>query len=330
MKASATAHSNIALVKYWGRANLLNIPLNDNIGMTKCGTGSVRLEARTTVEFSEDYGTDSAAVGGKRLEGRELERVLEVVNPLRKAAGVGLPFRMESKNDFPTAAGLASSAAGFAALVLAASKALNLDMTPEQLSTYARLGSGSAARSLHGGFVYWHAGDSHETSYAEQICGPKDFGMGAVIALVSEGRKDVSSDAGHESAATSPFNDVRIGRSRELARKMRAAILDDDFTAVGKMAEESCVQMHAVMMTSQPALFYWLPATLAVLKAVRKARESGLECYFSIDAGPNVHCFCRPEKMQELQEILQGIEGVKKTIPALPAENPASAAEHLF
>jgi len=332
MKASAKAHANIALVKYWGRSDKdLNIPFNDSVSMTKYGEEKgAQLASYTTIDFSSDYKHDTALIGKKLTEGREFERVLKVVNPLRKMAGTEKKFRMDSKNDFPTAAGLASSAAGFAALAIAASEALELGLTKCEMSTYARLGSGSAARSVHGGFVYWHKGVSHETSYAEQICGPDEFAMKAVIAIVSEKSKDVSSDAGHETAGTSLFNEKRIWKSQEQARDMKKAVLDDDFTKVGKMAEENCKYMHAVMMTSEPSLFYWMPATIDVIKTIEKARAEGAEYYYTIDAGPNVHCFCRPEKANEARKLLDGVKGVKRTIVAQPADDSRVVKEHLF
>jgi len=333
-KSSAIAHSNIALIKYWGRSDQadssLNLPSNDSISMTKLGLSDIKLETHTTIEFSDKYSEDSAELESEGLSGRKLERILRVVDPLRKKAGINLKFKMVSKNDFPTQAGLASSAAGFAALAIAASSALKLKLSKEQISTYARLGSGSAARSIHGGFVRWHKGNTHETSYADQICGPNDFQMNAVIAVVSEEQKKITSDVGHESAKTSPFNEARISVSHNQVKDIIKAIKDNNFARVGKIAEASCKYMHAVMMTSEPSLFYWQPATIRVIHAVQKMRAEGLESYFTIDAGPNVHCFCRPEERDEVQKVLEKIEGVKKTIPVKPAEDSFVTKKHLF
>jgi diphosphomevalonate decarboxylase len=183
---------------------------------------------------------------------------------------------------------------------------------------------------LHGGFVYWHKGEFHEDSYAQQICGPKEFDMNTVIAVVSEGRKEVSSDRGHEYACTSPFNEKRTRLSQLGARKMKLAILNDDFTKVGSMAEDSCLYMHAVMMTSTPQLFYWQPETLKVIKEVQRLRREGTECYFTIDAGPNVHVLCRPEDSEHISQVMKGVEGVKRTITAGPAEDSRAINKDLF
>ena len=335
MKSSAIAHSNIALIKYWGRSldhnPNLNIPSNDSVSMTKFGlTHDMHLQTHTTIDFSDAYEEDTAILEGKTLIGRKMERVLKVVDPLRKYTNVDYNFKMMSKNDFPTQAGLASSASGFAALAIAAAKALGIDFSKEEISTYARLGSGSATRSIHGGFVYWNKGNSHETSFAEQICGPHEFNMNAVIAIIHEGKKDVTSDVGHESAHTSPFNEVRIEKSQEQAKEITKAILNDDFSKVGKIAEENCKYMHAVMMTSNPPLFYWQTNTLKLVKSTQRMRKEGLECYFTIDAGPNVHCLCRPEDIYELQKMLEKIECVNKTILIEPADDSYVTKKHLF
>jgi diphosphomevalonate decarboxylase len=154
--------------------------------------------------------------------------------------------------------------------------------------------------------------------------------MNTVIAIIHEGKKDVTSDVGHESAYTSPFNEVRIKKSQEQAKEIRKAILNDDFSKVGKIAEENCKYMHAVMMTSNPPLFYWHPDTLKLIKSIQRIRKEGLECYFTIDAGPNVHCLCRSEDIHELQKMLERIECVSKTILVRPADDSYVTKEHLF
>ena len=335
VKSSAIAHSNIALIKYWGRSRdhdpNLNIPSNDSISMTKLGlSDDIHLQTRTTIDFSDIYEEDTAILEGEVLTERRLERILRVVNPLRKIANIGYKFKMMSENDFPTQAGLASSASGFAALAIAAADALGIDFSKEEISTIARLGSGSAARSIHGGFVYWNKGNSHETSFARQICGSDEFDMSVVIAIIHEGKKDVTSDVGHESAYTSPFDRVRISKSQEQAKDIEKAILDDDFSEVGKISEENCKYMHAVMMTSNPPLFYWHPNTLKLIKSIQRIRKESLECYFTIDAGPNVHCLCRHKDIYELEKKLEEMECVDKTIIARPADDSYVTREHLF
>lgn len=334
LKSSAIAHSNIALIKYWGRSGVhdsgLNIPSNDSVSMTTLGVSDdIHLQTHTTIDFSDVYEKDTAFLEGAILTGRTMERVLKVINPLRKVVDVSHKFKMMSRSDFPIQAGLASSASGFAALAIAAVDALGIDFSKEEISTFARLGSGSAARSIHGGFVYWSQGSSHETSFARQICDLDGFGMSAVIAILHEGKKDVTSDVGHQSAHTSPFDRVRTSISQKQAKDIEKAILDDDFSEVGKISDESSRYMHAIMMTSDPPLFYWHPNTLKLIKLLQKTRES-LECYSTVDAGPNVHCLCRQEDAYELQKILDETGYVEKTIAVRPADDSHVTKAHLF
>jgi len=335
MKSSAIAHSNIALIKYWGRAQDhdpdLNIPLNDTVSMTKYGLSEgVHLQTHTTIEFFSDYDKDVVIVEGQGITGRHLDRIIRVIDHLRTMAKVDSKFKMMSHNDFPTQAGLASSASAFAALALAAASALGLKLSREDISKVARLGSGSAARSIHGGFVYCHKGNSHDTSFAEQICTRNCFDMNAVIAVVDAGKKEITSDEGHHLAHTSPFNNIRIQKSQGQAKEIKKLILENNFDAVGQMAEVNCLYMHSVMMTSQPALFYWQPTTLSIIKTIQKLRKEGLPCYFTIDAGSNIHCLCQSKNMDTLQQIIEKIEGVSKTILVRPAGDAYLTREHLF
>ncbi len=335
MKTSAIAHSNIAFIKYWGRSSEhdpeLNIPMNDSVSMTKDGLlPDIRLKTHTTIEFCASFAQDSAVVNGDPAEGRGLERIVKIVDPLRRLARINDRFRMLSINDFPTQAGLASSASGFAALAMAAAAALKLELSKEVLSTLVRLGSGSAPRSLYSGFAYSYRGTTHETSFTEQICGPEKLNIRAIIAVIDEEKKKVTSDDGHAFSGTSPFNVIRISESREQAQRIRKAILEDDFSIVGSIAEQNCKLMHAVMITAQPPLYYWDAGTIRVIKKIDALRREGLECYFTIDAGPNIHCLCRPENMEMLKEQLSKTEGVKRIIPVKPGEGARVIQEHLF
>lgn len=320
MKSSALAHPNIALIKYWGRdpnqPSYLNIPTNDSISMTKDTIrnekSNIDLITHTTIEFSENYNEDSGFLESMNglipFNDFQLKRIKKVVNPLRGLAETKLNFKMISKNKFPTGAGLASSASAFAALATCTNEALNLNLNKKKLSTYARLGSGSAARSIHGGFVYWNKGNSHETSYAEQLCEWNEFDIAAVIAVINRGEKEIPSDVGLSSAHSSVFNQIKIKESQKQAIQIKNAIEDNDFTTVGKIAEKNCLYMHSVMMTSDPPLFYWNPDTLKVIKTIINRRKNeGAEFYFTIDAGPNIHCLCRIEDLDVAQNMVHEI-----------------------
>ncbi len=334
-KASAIAHSNIALVKYWGRSPQfpveLNMPLNDTISMTKRGvTHDTALTTHTTIEFSPYLDYDEAQLNDDSVDERTMQRIKFIIDALRKQMGIDWRFYLRSRNDFPTEAGLASSASGFAALVMAATAALDISVSKEVLSRIARLGSGSAARSIHGGIVICYKGESHETAYAEQLCAPDDFDMVAVIAIINREKKEVPSDTGHELAKTSPLDDVRIEQSQLHAIRVKRAILGRDFSTVGQVAELNCLMMHSVMMTSSEPLFYWQPGTVAVIQRVRQLRRQGVECYFTIDAGPNVHCLCRYEDLETVQAAIQELDDVKDTIVAVQGGDAYITETHLF
>ncbi|MFO7796440.1 MAG: diphosphomevalonate decarboxylase [Promethearchaeia archaeon] len=323
-KASSLAHPNIALIKYWGRnpnhPSHLNIPTNDSISMTKESIDTeatgIRLLTHTTIEFSEEFSEDTGFLKDQEtlipFNRIQMERINKVVNPLKELAGIDLNFKMVSENKFPTAAGLASSASAFAALATCAAKALNLNLDKKELSKYARLGSGSASRSIHGGFVWWHRGNSHDSSYAEQLCQCNEFDIAAVIAVINRGEKEVSSDVGINYAQSSAFNQIRIEQSLKQSEEIKKAIEDNDFSTVGQIAEKNCLYMHSVMMTSSPPLFYWNPNTLKVIKTItRKRKNEGIEFYFTVDAGPNIHCLCRTEDLDDAQQMIEDI-GIPK------------------
>ncbi|MBN2009266.1 diphosphomevalonate decarboxylase [candidate division KSB1 bacterium] len=334
-KASAIAHSNIALIKYWGRSAKfppeLNMPLNDTISMTKRGvTHDTALTTHTTIEFSPHLDYDEAVINDEPADERTMDRICFIINALRKQVKMDWSFFLRSYNDFPTQAGLASSASGFAALTLAATEALQLNVSKQALSRIARLGSGSACRSIHGGIVFAHRGESHETAFAEQLCAPDDFDIAAVIAVVDQHPKKITSDVGHDLAKTSLFNDVRIEQSQIHAIRIKRAVLGKDFATVGQVAELNCLMMHAVMMTSSESLLYWQPATLAVIHRIHALREEGIECYFTIDAGPNVHCLCQYNDIERVQQAIQDVKGVLKTFVAIPGGDAYITEAHLF
>ena len=202
--------------------------------------------------------------------------------------------RVDSRNNFPMGTGIASSAAAFAALTAAACAAIGADVSERELSSLSRLGSGSAARSIPPGFVEWHAGDSHESSYAESFAPADHWKLIDLIAIVSREHKRIGSSAGHDTAASSIFQPARVATAGERIDLVKTAILRRDFDSLADVVEEDSNLMHAVMMTSETPLFYWEPLSLAIMDAVRHWRKNDnlMVCY-TLDAGPNVHCICR-------------------------------------
>ena len=293
--ATAIAHPNIALVKYWGKRDVaLNLPAVPSVSLTLSG-----YRTRTTVTFGTDK--DEVVLDGVPRDDARVARVLDLVAP-----GCG-PARVVSDNDFPTAAGLASSASGFAALVVAAAEAAGRDLDRRALSAIARRGSGSACRSLWGGFVAWRMGtrSDGEDSVGEPIAAEDHWDLRLVVALVSEASKAVGSTEGMiRSAATSPYWDAWVALGAPLVGDACAAIAARDLDRLGAAMETSTFAMHATMHTASPPLIYWHPATVAVIAAVHALRSRGVAAYATMDAGPQVKILCAADDVDTVQQAV--------------------------
>jgi diphosphomevalonate decarboxylase len=310
--ATAQAAPNIAFIKYWGnRDSALRLPVNGSISMNLDG-----LFTRTTVSFQPSLALDELVINGHQVMGKGLERVAALLDIVRQAAGITLRAEVVSENNFPTGAGIASSASAFAALALAATKAAGLDWSEAQISRLARLGSGSASRSIPSGFVEWQMGMGDEDCFAVSIAPPQHWDLADCVAIVSAGHKATGSSEGHALAPTSPLQAARVADSGRRLEICRRAILERDFAALANIIELDSDMMHAVMMTSQPQLFYWKPATLAVMEAVRSWRGDGLQAAYTIDAGPNVHVICPFSEMDAVASLLREIPGVSNVLSA--------------
>lgn len=325
-KATCVSCSNIAIIKYWGNRNdALRLPMTNSIGFALDGALTT-----TTVEFDADRPVDEIELGGARASGAAAERVARHLDLLRGLAGSTARARVVSRNNFPTGAGIASSASGFAALTCAAAWALGLDLPERALSRLARRGSGSAARSVPGGFVEWYAADSDAESYAETIAPPEHWRLCYAVAVVASGEKPVGSSEGHPLAHTSPLYMARLVQVEEDLPLVRQALMNRAFHALGTLAEADCLSMHAVMMTSQPSLLYWSPETVGVMRAVRAWRSDGLECYFTIDAGPNVIVMATEASAPEVERRLRALPGVQDVLAGGVGGPARHADEHLF
>jgi len=327
MKATAITHSNIALIKYWGKYNpKLSLPMNGSISMTLDNLKTV-----TTVEFSDDFKEDKIEINDKAVDKKSEERIVAHLDRIRKLAKIKSKAKMASKNNFPTATGLASSASGFSALTIAACNAVGLNLDGKQLSIISRQGSGSACRSIFGGFVEWLPAKRSEDSYAVQIVDENYFDLRDVIAIVSSAEKKVSSAAGMmETVKTSPIYKTRLKIVKNSLKGMKRAILGKSFTKLGKMAEFDCLLMHACMLTTRPPLIYWSPATIDIIHAIEGWRKDGLEAYYTIDAGPNVHILALSESVREIEKRLKDISGVIDIIQNKPGGGAKTTGEHLF
>ncbi len=312
--ATALAHPNIALIKYWGdRVPDLHIPVNGSISMNL-----EELYSRTTVVFDPAFTSDMLILNGDNLHGDAAERVTSFLDRVREMAGIKLHARVESENNFPTSAGLASSASGFAALSLATSKAAGLGLDETGLSRLARTGSGSACRSIPGGFVEWQAGEDDANSYGFSIAPPEYWGLVDCIALVSHAEKSISSAFGHAVAHTSPLQKARVADTPSRLAQCRQAILARDFERLAMVVELDSNMMHAVMLTSTPPLPYGQPVTLELQKLVHGWRKNGLPACSTVDAGPNVHVLCPMEYGDEVVARLRQVAGVIEVLVARP------------
>ena len=323
LSATAVAHPNIAFIKYWGnRDDTLRLPSNGSISMNLDG-----LETRTSVDFEACLFADELKINGQTPGEAALGRVRQVLDEVRRLAGSDLFAKVESRNNFPLGAGIASSASGFAALALAASKAAGLDLGEAELSRLARHGSGSACRSIPGGFVEWRAGRGDVDSFAISIAPPGHWNLADCIAILSSEPKGTSSSLGNNLAGSSPLQAARVEDAPRRLSICREAILGRDFSSFATIVEEDSNLMHAVMMTSQPPLFYWLPETLAVMRAVRAARKAGMPACYTIDAGPNVHVICEGASAEETAKLVGSLPGVREVLRA-KAGGPARLVEN--
>lgn len=320
--ATAMAHPNIAFIKYWGnRDDELRLPANGSISMNLEG-----LTTRTTVRFDPKLKNDMLILNKKLQGGNALQRVSAFLDIVRQKANLKLFAEIVTENNFPAGSGLASSAAAFAALSLAATKAAGLNLSRQELSALARRGSGSACRSIPSGFVEWLPGSEDEDSYAISIAPPNHWELVDCIAVVETDHKSVGSTEGHRLAATSPIQAARVEDAPRRLDICRRAILQKDFDTLAQIVELDSNLMHAVMMTSSPPLFYWNPLSIDLMKRVQSWRNEGLPVCYTLDAGPNVHILCLNEALSELKFRLHQIPAIEQILICRPG-GPATLLE---
>ena len=307
---TALAHPNIALIKYWGNLNQkLRLPSNGSISINLAA-----LETITTVTLLPELFADELILNGVAQTGNALLRVRDFMDIIRLASGVNGYAHINSLNNFPASAGLASSASAFAALALAGSAAYGLDYSEKQLSRLARRGSGSAARSIPDGFVEWLSAPTDEDSFAFSIAQTDHWDLWDCVALVSQASKQTGSSKGHLLADTSPLQHARVSDAPRRLDLCRSAILQKDFAALAALIEMDSHMLHSVMLTSVPSLMYWEPLSVTVMKAVTSWRRQGIEAAFTLDAGPNVHVICTAAHAHTVVQKLKEIPGIIKVL----------------
>ena len=313
--ATATAHPNIALVKYWGKRDIpLNLPAVPSLSLTLDG-----FLTTTTVRWGADV--DGVFVDGAAAEPRFAGRALtflDRLDPDRPAC------RIDTSNNFPAGAGLASSASGFAALAVAGSAAAGHDRTLAELSALARQGSGSACRSLFGGFVEWPLGTRADgrDSHGVPVLASEAWDVAMVVGVVASKDKGIgSTEAMERSRRTSPNYDTWVRCGPADVDEARLAVRARDLPRLGAVMEASTLRMHAVMHTSVPAVVYWLPGTVACLHAIWNLRAGGTGAWTTMDAGPNVKVLCRPADAQAVRASMEPhVEAVHVLAPGPPAQ----------
>ena len=324
MKATAVANSNIALTKYWGkRDSRLILPFAGSLSMTLDG-----MHTRTTVELASHRDRDTLVLNGVEItEGDEYQAVSRHLDLIRDMAGSTGSARVATENNFPTAAGLASSASGFAALSLAGAAASGLVLDSRELSILARRGSGSASRSIPGGLVVWHRDDS----FAEQVAPPDHWDLCMIIAVTSRKEKKIKSRAGMmRSVANCPYFTQWIKECERDLETARRAVVERDFSLLGGTAERNCLKMHAVMMSTDPPILYWTSSTLSVMHAVQAWRSEGLECYFTIDGGPQVKILCESRNAENVKRRLDELGHAEETHLCRVGGPARLVDDHLF
>jgi len=319
LKITATANSNIALIKYWGKRDLnLNLPAVGSISITLDG-----LSTTTTVCFDPTLKQDQFTLNGNDTDSATTRRVSNFLNLIRSEAKITTCAKIESRNNFPTAAGLASSASAFAALATAASWSAGLNPENKKLSEWARRGSGSAARSIFGGYVEMYKGQLTDGSdaIAEPLADKNFWDLRLVIAITSELQKETGSTHGMNlSEKSSLYYPSWVDNAESDLAEMRAALLAKDFEKVGELSEYSCLKMHALAQSGRPGIVYWNGATVEIMQTVRNLRKQGIPSYFTIDAGPQVKVLCLPENEYFVRQTIEAVPGVLRTIQTRPGD----------
>lgn len=318
-EVTARANVNVALVKYWGkRDQALNLPATGSISLTLDG-----LWVDATCAFDADGpDEDEYVIDGEAAAGPDGDRLRRFVELVRSEASVRSAARVRTTSGVPKGVGLASSAAAFASLALAASRAAGLRLEPPALSALARRGSGSAARSIFGGFVEWHRGERADgrDSMAEPLVGPDAWPVRMVVAVTSTARKPVSSREGMERAATSPLYPAWVETAERDLAEARRAIAARDLEALGLVAEHSALKMHAIGLAARPPLLYWRGATVECVHRVWALRAEGTRAFVTIDAGPQVKVLCDASDAERVAAALREIPGVERVLTCAPGD----------
>jgi diphosphomevalonate decarboxylase len=320
--AAAYAHTNIALIKYWGKRvtagdpeGRLNLPATGSLSLTLDRFGT-----RSALQAIEGP-VDRLLLDGEEADPRATGRVSRFLDLAREASGEKTRVLVTSVNDVPTAAGLASSASAFAALAVAANEAFSLGLDPAACSALARQGSGSAARSIFGGLVLMHRGERDDgmDSTAEPLTTPDGLDLRLLVVRCAAGPKDVpSTDGMKHTEQTSPYFAPWVQTHAADLEQAQTAIAAADLERLGEVMEHSTLKMHASAMGARPGFWYFAPTTVAAMNKVRALKKDGARCWLTMDAGPHVKVLCPPAEAEALAAELRAVEGVHGVEIAAP------------
>ncbi|BAP85607.1 diphosphomevalonate decarboxylase [Paucilactobacillus hokkaidonensis JCM 18461] len=315
MYAKARAHTNIALVKYWGKKNQeLILPYTDSLSLTLN-----EFYTTTEVTFNAELIQDSFLIDGQSVDSKNEQKLTHFMNLVRQQSNCSLYATVNSENHVPISAGLASSSSAFAALAAAASKAAGLNLDQTQLSRLARRGSGSATRSVFGGLVEWRKGNDDETSFAVPVDEQVDFGLEMIAILTDTRVKKVSSRSGMQNVvATSPYYPAWQQVVANDMVAMKSAIVKKDINLIGQIAEENAMRMHALTLSAQPSFTYFNADSLVAMSAIKDLRTQGINCYYTLDAGPNVKVIYQHTDRKAILDALSTKFSKQNLVVSLP------------
>ena len=307
---TVSAAANVALVKYWGKSSLAgNQPATASLSI---GLEDLRTTTRVSLADKDSLETD--------LDGKAKRRLAAFIDDFRRRFAISQPLKVETSNNFPTAAGLASSASGFAAITLALDAIFDLSLDSSELSKIARSGSGSAARSIYGGYAEMLP---TEDAFARSLMPAESWPLDIIVAVISSAAKPTgSTEAMLHTAATSPLYAVWLSSQADDMAEARQAVNDRDFEKLATISEHNCLKMHATIMASRPPLLYWQATTLSVIHLVQQLRAEGMKVFFTIDAGPQVKLVCEPADRPKLHEALASVSDIAQLILTRVGGNP--------
>ena len=324
--ATARAGSNIALIKYWGKRDpSINLPLNDSISMTLSDAHTT-----TTVEWDESLDGDEFYLDGERVCDERATRVSRHLDRIR-SAWYRIGARVASKSNFPASTGIASSASAFAALSTAAIAAFGEGLPDSaELSRWARKGSGSACRSIDGGFVHWKSGTCDEDSFAHPLASAEHWDLHDLVVLVTGQPKEIPSTEGHRIAANHPFMATRQAHLPERLISCQAAIAKRDFETLALLVETEALEVQGIMMSGTPSCLYPVGLTMDFLHAIRAWRRAGIPVCFTLDAGPNVHVLCEADAVETVLDHIRAMAPGTDVLVNRPGDGVSLLGVHLL